>query len=156
MKAATAPFKGWLTLVLAGMGAAAIALPADGGTLLCGGVGSDERAELASHARGANLQLEFYANRGAYIADVDVAVSAMGNSRAALRGTADGPICYVQLPAGTYEVEATFEGVTRSTRVTVPEAPASPVRVTLGFPDAASRDERISPSPEERQQARQP
>jgi len=148
--------KGWITLLFVGVAAAAIADAADGRAIVCGGIGSDERAALASQVRGANLALEFFANRGEYIADVSVTVLAMPGSAPVVRATTDGPICYVQLPPGTYKVEAAYGGVTRSTRVTIPAAPASPVRVALGFPDASSRDEHIAPSPEERQQARQP
>jgi hypothetical protein len=148
--------RGWISLVFVAIAAAAIARPAEGGAMVCGGVGSDERASLASHAQGANLALEFFAERGAYIADVEVSVAPLGADRPALRNVADGPICYVKLPAGSYRIEATFNGVTRSARATLPDSPVAPVRVALGFPDPSSRDERIAPSPEERQQARQP
>src|SRR5688500_7075084 len=139
--------RGWISLLFVAIAAAAISRPAEGGAMVCGGVGSDERANLAAQTQGANLALEVFATRGEYIADVDVIVAPLDAARPTLRNTADGPICYVHLPAGSYRVEATYNGVTRSTRATLPESPASPVRVALGFPDASSRDERIAPTP---------
>ena len=56
--------------------AAAAALDVNGSAMVCGGVGNDERRELAGFAGTASLALEFsLAGRGNYIADVDVTIT---------------------------------------------------------------------------------
>lgn len=82
------------------------------GRYVCGGIGSDEstamRAAMKSHA----LSLLFARADGAYLASVAVEIRAtQGGSGLSLR--ADGPVCLVDLPAGAYVVEATFEGRTQ-------------------------------------------
>ena len=128
------------------------------GAFVCGGVGSDERRELAQEARGANLALEFFvAGRGDYVTDVDVELTPVDGGTAALEVTADGPICYVKLPPGRYRVQASFNGVTRSARATLPARASRPVRIALAFPEAAAHgDLETRPTPEEREEARTP
>lgn len=111
---------------------------AEGGSLLCGGVGSDERAALENEAQGANLTMEFSTRRGEYVSDVEVMLSPVQPSEAGpgFLLTAEGPLCFMQVPAGRYRIEATYNGATRTTRVDVPPAPRKPVHVTLAFPEA--------------------
>lgn len=123
--------------------AACLALPvlasgkaADGGSLICGGVGSDERRAMAQEAEGANLLLENLTASGAYVADVEVILSPERAGAPGFAFKAEGPLCYLQVPPGTYRVEATHEGTRRTTRADVPEAPSKPRHITLAFPEA--------------------
>ena len=126
-----------------------------GSAMVCGGVGSDDRRELASKVPGANLSLEmFIAKGGEYVADVDVKLQPLGSRQPALSVRTDGPICYLQVAPGRYRIEATFEGVTRSVTVTV--AAAKPVHVALAFPKSVGDRQTDAASPEERAQARKP
>jgi hypothetical protein len=138
----------------------AVTGPAVPGAVVCGGIGSGERAALEEQARGTNLALEFFiARRGDYLADVDFALTpldARGEGRP-MDAVADGPLCYVKVPPGRYRIDAEFNGVRRSARATVPEHPLRPVRVALAFPEEAARgDLETRPTPEEREEARQP
>ena len=135
--------------------AAAIALNAHGAALVCGGVGNDERRELAAAAQDASLTLQFsLAGRGNYIADVDVTVTpANGN---AFSARTDGPICYVQLPPGRYKVEASYNGTRRSANATVPAKGGKRVRIAMSFPAAAADIDPAPVSPEEKLQASKP
>ena len=114
----------------------ALAKAADGGSLICGGVGTDERRAMAHEAEGANLLLENLTAGGAYVADVDVVLTPERAGAPGFAFKAEGPLCYLQVPAGTYRVEATHDGKRRATRAEVPEAPSKPKHITLAFPEA--------------------
>ena len=116
--------------------AAVLAKAADGGSLICGGVGSDERRAMAHEAEGANLLLENFTDDGAYVADVDVVLTPERPGAPGFAFKADGPLCYLQVPAGTYRVEAVHEGRRRVARAEVPEAPSRPKHIPLAFPEA--------------------
>jgi hypothetical protein len=114
----------------------AFAKAADGGSLICGGVGSDERRAMAGEAEGANLSLENATASGAYVADVDILLSPEKPGAPGFAFKADGPLCYLQVPPGAYRIEATHEGKRRVTRAEVAEAPRKPTHITLAFPES--------------------
>jgi len=64
--------------------------------------------------------------RGGYLADVDFVV----RDRTALTfwGRADGPMCYLRMPAGSYRVEATYQGAKRMASVQAAAGPESDAR----------------------------
>jgi hypothetical protein len=85
---------------------------------LCGGIGVDESQALRAAMNDYPLSLLFARTSGAYLADVDVTVKdAHGATALAMR--ANGPVCLVDLPAGSYTVEAASEGVTKTQVVTL-------------------------------------
>ena len=118
----------------------------------CGGVGSDERRMLETTRADARLELMFVtAKRGGYVAGARVTVS-RGNERLA-SFESEGPICLLDLPAGSYRIEAKV-GETASTRtVNVPASGRAP-RAVFMFPDEPGND--IPASEEEKRQAREP
>ncbi len=96
-----------------------------------GGIGIEERAWLASHAREFNTHLTFaVVPGGEFVADVHVRISD-ASGKHILNATADGPKLLIQLPEGRYQVEATHDGqvITRSFAVTKER----PVQVSIGF-----------------------
>lgn len=126
---------------------------------LCGGVGAEERREIAQLAKQANLELLFVSQkRGGYLADVDVALYREGTRTPALDVTARGPLCIVQAPAGAYRIEVAWSGVKRTARAVLPAVPSRPAignaRLVFSFP--AEAWDGISASPEEKRQAREP
>ncbi|MGZ5042169.1 MAG: hypothetical protein ACXWBQ_15605 [Usitatibacter sp.] len=130
--------------------------PAAGDKLVCGGVGNDERRELATEMRGANVSLEFsLAGRGNYVSDGDVTLTPQTGAGEALRVRTDGPICYLRLPPGRYRVEAAYNGTTKSTAAVVP-ASGKPVHVAMAFPPTAADIDPAPVSPEEKLQASKP
>ena len=139
-----------IALALAGADAHAAAM-------LCGGVGSDARRALEA-TQSANVELEFFvAQRGAYIANVGVTVTPLKGAEPVIEGTAQGPLCILQLEPGRYRVAATYNGATRSATATVPARSSRPTRLALGFPPAAADGNLdIKASPEEKAQAKQP
>ena len=115
---------------------------------VCGGAGEQERIQLKGFQSEANAELLFVtAKRGGYLADVDFVVR---NQRggAVLQGRADGPKCLLTVPAGSYRVEATYEGSKRSANFQVAGVPGNPKRTVLTFPGDPS--ETIAPSAEEK------
>jgi hypothetical protein len=135
--------------------AAAGALNAGAASMVCGGVGNDERREMAAAAGGASISLEFsLAGRGNYIADVDVTVKPAKGEPFAAR--TDGPICYLQLPPGRYVVEASYNGTRKTAAATVPAKAGKPVRVAMSFPASAADIDPAPVSPEEKLQASKP
>lgn len=88
----------------------------------CGGIGSDESTAMRGAMKSHPLSLLFARAGGDYLASVEVRIEgAPGQPAAMLR--ADGPVCLLDLPAGSYTVEATSEGVSKRQSVTVGSAP---------------------------------
>lgn len=85
----------------------------------CGGIGVDESTAFRAAAGQHALSLLFAAPGGDYQADVSVRISdAQGTQVLQLR--ADGPVCLIDLPGGSYTVEATPErGAAHRRSVTV-------------------------------------
>ncbi|WP_295854297.1 carboxypeptidase-like regulatory domain-containing protein [uncultured Xylophilus sp.] len=98
--------------------------PQGAGRWVCGGIGSDESTAFRAAMKQHPLSLLFARASGDYLADVQVTVkNAQGAD--ALSGTARGPVCLIDLPAGRYTVEATVEGKTQRHTVTVGGTPAT-------------------------------
>ncbi len=90
----------------------------NGFTYLCGGIGSDESAQMKKSARDYDLMLTFASRKGNYLADIDVDIS--GKNNASLQATCDAPIMLVDFPkSGSYQIKATTNGkaLTRNTSV---------------------------------------
>jgi len=134
----------------------AFAAQAHAAAMMCGGVGSDSRRAIEGSQ--ANVELEmFVAPRGAYVANVGVTVTPLKSKEPILEGTANGPLCLLQLEPGRYRVEATYNGATRSATAVVPARAARPAKVALAFPRAVATGDLETPaSPAEKMQAKQP
>lgn len=92
----------------------------NGVTWVTGGVGLLERQRTIEAGRDMNLELSFARMpEGVYLAGVDVAITD-GRGREVLTVDNADPLLFVQLPAGTYQVEASFDGSSIERRVKVP------------------------------------
>jgi len=81
-------------------------------TYVCGGVAADEQAELRSEARNYDMGLLFtQGGRGEYLADVDVKL--MRNGQQVAEFNATGPRCLIRGPRASYQVVATYEGMSK-------------------------------------------
>lgn len=104
------------TLLAAAMVAALTSLPAQAQVgVECGGVSEEGRAmaENVPHT----LKLVYARPDGAYLGAVATRISRGGEVLVDV--TCPGPWVLASLPAGTYEVSATFQGQTKTRRVTV-------------------------------------
>ena len=118
----------------------------------CGGIGSDERRMLEEARKDARLELLFVtAKRGGYVAGAAVTVTREGKQLAAF--DAEGPVCLLDLPAGSYRIDARLGEAASSRVVKVPATGRGP-RAVFAFPDEPS--DGIEASEEEKRQAREP
>ena len=70
----------------------------------CGGIGKDESTAMRAAIKDYPLSLLFATRDGDYLADISVDIqSAQGSTQF----TANGPVCLVKLPAGSYKLTAT-------------------------------------------------
>ncbi|HWP59682.1 MAG TPA: carboxypeptidase-like regulatory domain-containing protein [Candidatus Acidoferrales bacterium] len=80
---------------------------------MAGGVGSDEREQMSREARAYNLKLMFTEDMGVYLADVRVRIRDR-SGKELVNVVSGGPWFFVQLPPGNYDIEASFDGKTKS------------------------------------------
>ena len=97
-----------------------------GVTYVSGGVGLESIDQLTALSRDFNLKLVFALNSGVYVSDVKVAI-ADAAGRPLLNATSDGPWFLTKLPAGNYQIAATFAGTAVTRRVAVGAANLSTV-----------------------------
>lgn len=91
-----------------------------------GGVGAESLDQLGTLARQFNLKLVFALKSGDYVSDVKVSIADL-KGKTFLDSTSEGPWFYTKLPAGNYQVVATFAGKPIKRQVTVDSAKLSTV-----------------------------
>jgi hypothetical protein len=96
-----------------------------------GGVGQDEANTLRRIASSYSMRATFTTRSGEYLSGVDVQVSRSGTVVFAARS--EGPYLFAQIPPGHYRLNATFDGMTRTRDLYIPERGG--VRFTLTWPD---------------------
>lgn len=85
---------------------------------MSGGIGSGERDAMRKAARSYNVQLEFAARNGSYLASIPVTV-ARRDGQQVYAGISAGPLLYLQLPPGSYQITAELDGTRQTRRVEV-------------------------------------
>jgi hypothetical protein len=86
-----------------------------------GGVGTDSVDRLNSLARDFNLKLVFALKSGNYVTGVKVTIADAAGKQL-LDTTSEGPWLLAKLPAGGYQISATFEGNAVNRKITVDAA----------------------------------
>ena len=94
---------------------------AGGVSFVSGGVGKGSIDRLSSLARDFNLKLVFALKSGDYVSAVKVTI-ADAAGKTVLDTTSEGPWFLAKLPAGSYQVKATFEGNAVNRKITVDAA----------------------------------
>ena len=109
-----------LAAVMAAQGLAGESGTSGAGTpqVLSGGVGENARKQLAEQARDYGLKLVFTLSTGNFLSDVPFEIVSGG--RVIVSDTSRGPWAFVKVPPGTYTVNATYEGLKQTRKVTVP------------------------------------
>jgi hypothetical protein len=117
---------------------------ADGHRYVTGGIGTEEVDALRQQAPSFSLQLITAARTGAYLANTQVRILGQGNN-VVLDTAIDAPWLLVDLPAGRYTVQATYDGKTIERRLSI--GGGKPQQVVIHFdapvdadPAASSRD----------------
>lgn len=91
---------------------------ADGVSYISGGIGDESIGHLNSLAGEFNLKLVFALKSGGFLSDVGVVITD-AKGKTVLDTTSEGPWLLTRLPAGNYQVVASFEGKSEKQKVSV-------------------------------------
>jgi len=83
---------------------------------MSGGIGDDARDEMRKAAAAYNVHLVFSDPQGHYLADIPFKVARRDGSEI-YSGVSEGPLLYLKLPAGSYQITAEIDGVWQSKRI---------------------------------------
>ena len=139
------PFLFWGCMAIAAVAACATAraddantVPADqptevnGYEVACSGVGDEARVDPRWPAFA--VKIEFANNAAEYLSDIDVSVAdAAGEALFHVR--CETPWLLAKLPAGKYTVAGTYEGITKTAKLTAPAS--GQARIVIRFPEVA-------------------
>lgn len=103
-------FVGALLLPAQAVIAAEATVQSSGGiSYASGGIGENSLAKMDAMAKDFNVKLVFALQSGNYVTDVQVGI-ADSKGKTLLQTTSTGPVFLAKLPAGSYQVTATFNG----------------------------------------------
>ncbi len=85
---------------------------------ISGAIAAEEREVMMQSYADYNLHLAFAHATGGYLADVAVAIHS-ADGRLVWSGISEGPFFFAQLPRGTYQVTAEFDGNAVTRKVSV-------------------------------------
>ncbi|MBS1191702.1 MAG: hypothetical protein H6R10_3494 [Rhodocyclaceae bacterium] len=88
----------------------------DGIDYLSGGVGKEEAQDVRAAAQDYSLAMTFTDTGGKFVSDVKVDVK-KSNGEEVLSALSDGPMVLVNLPPGSYTVQATLGDQTQTRKV---------------------------------------
>jgi hypothetical protein len=77
---------------------------------MSGGIGDEARDEMRKAAVAYSVHLVFSDRQGSYLAGIPFTVSRL-NGRELYSGVSAGPLLYLKLPPGSYQIAAKFDGV---------------------------------------------
>lgn len=106
-------------LIVAGLAAPALAQTASSAPFTCVGAGADQREQ--AEASQYSLKLVFAEPGGHFLADVATRITDSAGD-VLLETVCDGPWLLLDLPAGTYQVDASFGDQSQTLSVTVGQA----------------------------------
>lgn len=107
----------------------------DGISYITGGVGDEELAELIAQESNFNSRILLSSSYGEYLSDVAVRFLDKKNVEV-LRVMGAGPFLYVNLPPGSYKVEAaSSSGEIQSKKINVSAKPSSTGKTVIIFKD---------------------
>jgi hypothetical protein len=99
-----------------------------------GGVGEDEVLAFRAVAPRYNLRMTFASKTGSYLSDVDVTITS-GTGRPVLTVRTDGPLLFVRLPAGRYQIAAHMGHIMETRKIQVPAHGGADLRFYWDDPD---------------------
>lgn len=83
---------------------------------ISGGIGDEALAEMRKNAGNYNVHLMFSGRQGHYLSDIPYTI-ARQDGRTIHEGISAGPLVYLKLPPGTYQVTADLNGTKQSKRI---------------------------------------
>ncbi len=85
-----------------------------------GGVGEDERSEIEGARANYNVHILHARQDGAFVEDTQTTIRRKnGKEWVEVLSVEAGPLLYIVLPEGSYEVEATRHGVTKKQKMVI-------------------------------------
>lgn len=96
---------------------------------MSGGIGDDARDEMRKAAAAYSVHLVFSNREGAYLAGIPFTVT-MLNGHELYSGVSAGPLLYLKLPPGSYQIAAKFDGSWHNKRITAGTG-ENPARVSF-------------------------
>ena len=99
---------------------------------MSGGIGDEALADMRKVAAAYNVHVVFSEQRGNYLASIPFTVArlAAGNQQQIYSAVSDGPLLYLKLPPGTYQIAAQIDGVWQNQHVQA-GAPGSSANVSF-------------------------
>jgi hypothetical protein len=94
----------------------ATSVPQDEIVWMSGGIGDEARAEMRKEAAVYSVHLMFSDRNGDYLAGIPFMVAHL-NGREIYSGVSEGPLLYLKLPPGAYQIAARFNGVWQNKRI---------------------------------------
>jgi len=85
-------------------------------TWISGGVSGEARDEMRKSAAAYSVHLMFSNSQGNYLADIPFTVS-KPNGRELYSGVSAGPLLYLKLPPGVYQIAVQLDGVWQNRRI---------------------------------------
>ena len=82
-----------------------------------GGIGDDERAAIEAEKGSYNTHITNASVKGAFVEDTTIVVK--DKTGAELLSVNAGPLTYIQLPVGSYTIEASHNGEVKSHKVNI-------------------------------------
>ena len=80
---------------------------------ITGGFGNNEQNEIKAQSNLYNVHLTFADQEGAYLGNVQVVITNQHN-QPVFEASDTGPLLYIKLPDGTYNLKATYNNQTQS------------------------------------------
>lgn len=85
---------------------------------MSGGIGEEARDEMRRAASSYNIHMVFSDRQGHYLADIPFTVTTH-RGQELYSGVSEGPLLYLRLPPGFYQIAASIDGVWQNKRVQV-------------------------------------
>lgn len=102
--------------------------PQTGVSWLSGGVGDEAMTEMHKQSAAYNVHLMLTGSRGNYLAGIPFSVSRR-SGQVTVSGVIEGPLLYLKLPAGRYQIAVEIDGAWQTRRVQASASgPATKVR----------------------------
>jgi hypothetical protein len=83
---------------------------------ISGGVGDEAMEEMRKISTAYNVRLLLTGPRGNYLATVPFSIS-HGKGKVVASGVTEGPLLYLKLPAGNYQIAVELDGAWQSRRI---------------------------------------
>jgi hypothetical protein len=87
-----------------------------------GGVGIEERTAMMQNVKDYNLRVVFATEKGLYLAYIPVEIRTPGG-KTVLKMKSNGPWLFVKLPAGEYEIGASYHNQEKSLKAHIEKGP---------------------------------